>query len=241
MAEYVATNRKLFFGGYDLSGDSVSLNLGVSADALDATVFGLTTRKNIGGLQSVEANVEGLWKGGDAANDNALFSNIGVSNVPVVFGPVDGAEGSVAYFFKAMHANYDVGGPIGEILKFSFASHAQAELLRGIFLANKSAAAATANSTGIQHGAVSATQKLYAALHVFAASGTAPTLDCIIQSAATDFAGPTSRITFAQKTALGSEYATPVAGAITDTWWRVSFTIGGTTPSFDFAVVMSIQ
>jgi hypothetical protein len=43
-------------------------------------------------------------------------------------------------------------------------------------------------------------------------------------------------------TALGSQFATRVAGPITDDWWRASFTVGGSaTPTFTLALVMGIR
>ncbi len=79
-------------------------------------------------------------------------------------------------------------------------------------------------------------------MHVVAASGTTPTLDMIVES--DDNSGITSgvtRITFTQEVAVGAQYATAVAGPITDDWWRVGWTIGGTGPSFTVIVTVGIQ
>jgi hypothetical protein len=91
-------------------------------------------------------------------------------------------------------------------------------------------------------GAATATQHLYGVLHVLAVSGTNPTLDVVIQSDdAEGFASGTTRGTFTQKTAVGSQFLTPVAGPVTDTHWRCTWTIGGTnTPSFTIALVVGI-
>jgi hypothetical protein len=48
------------------------------------------------------------------------------------------------------------------------------------------------------------------------------------------FTGATTRHTFAQNTAISSEWAS-VAGAVTDDYWRISWTVGGGSP--DFTVV----
>jgi hypothetical protein len=54
------------------------------------------------------------------------------------------------------------------------------------------------------------------------------------------FPSPATRLTFAQKTAAGYEFKS-AAGAITDDWWRVDWTIGGTaTPTFSFVVAVGI-
>jgi hypothetical protein len=76
---------------------------------------------------------------------------------------------------------------------------------------------------------------------VIAAGGTLPTLDVTVQSDdAEGFASPTTRLTFTQKSAIGAEFITPVAGPITDTWWRVSWAIGGTTPTFGIVACVGI-
>jgi hypothetical protein len=58
---------------------------------------------------------------------------------------------------------------------------------------------------------------------------------------------PTDRLTFT--TTSGLTTGTPVAhdqfgsvaGAITDTWWRVVYTITGTLPVFSFVVAAGIR
>ena len=82
---------------------------------------------------------------------------------------------------------------------------------------------------------------LYAILHVLAVEGTNPTLDLIVQSDdASGFASAVSRITFTQKTAIGAQFASLV-GPITDTYFRASYTIGGTnTPKFTIALAVGI-
>lgn len=95
----------------------------------------------------------------------------------------------------------------------------------------------------INMGAVTASQFLYGALHVFpTVDGTNPTLDVVVQSdTAQAFPSATTQMTFATKTAVGSQFAAPVAGAITDTWWRLSITVGGTsTPQFPILVVLGV-
>ncbi len=75
-----------------------------------------------------------------------------------------------------------------------------------------------------------------------AASGTTPTLDVTIESDdGVGMGSPTTRINFAQATAIGAQWATPVAGAIADDWWRVAYTLGGASPSFTFICIIGIQ
>lgn len=243
MASQVLTDAKLYVASFDLSGDMNALALTYSADMLDATTFGQSARINKAGLKSIVAQHEGLWDSdGTDEPDDVFFSRIGTANVPVTISPQTGADGEVAFLFRAVHSEYAPGASVGDLFAFSVGMQGDdgAPLVRGMVLHPATARTATGNGTARQLGAVSATQDVYGALHVLAASGTNPTLDVTVRSDdGSGFASPTTRLTFAQKTAIGSDWQT-AAGAITDDWWRVTYTIGGTNPSFTFVVAVGI-
>lgn len=241
MAIQVLKDCKLWLDGWDLSGDMNALALRYGAELQDDTVFGDDTRSRAGGLKTVAVQHEGYWNGGADQVDDALFQSIGVADKPMTFGPETGADGERAFTVLTNLGEYAPGGEIGAMLAFSVSGEATGPLVRATVMHN---AAETASGNGVarQLGAVGATEKLYAALHVVAVSGTTPTLDVTVESDdAVGFLTPTTRITFAQATAIGSEWATPVAGAITDDWWRVTWTISGAGPSFTFIVTIGIQ
>lgn len=243
MSSLVLTDSKLYLASFDLSGDMNAIALTYGADMLDATTFGNSTRINKAGLKTVVAQCEGLWNadGTDQADD-VLFSRVGTREIPVTICPTTGADGEPAYIFRAAQSEYSPSGTVGEMLAFSVNMEGSdgAPLVRGFVLQPASAKTATSTGTARELGAVSATQDLYGALHVIAASGTNPTLDVTVESdTAENFPSTTTRLTFAQKTAIGSDWQT-AAGAITDTWYRVSYTIGGTNPSFTFVVAVGI-
>ncbi len=235
MAETIYRDQKLWFGGYDLTGTMNALGLDCGAESKDNTVFGDDTKSNIGGLKTVAMQCEGLVD--TTTYDKVLFDNIGVADVPVSFGS-SGDEGDPAYTFKASLGEYSPGGAVGELLAFSVGGSSTGKLVQGSLMVNGTKTA-TADGTARQLGAVSATQKVYAALHVISASD-ADTLDVIVAS--DDNAGMTSattRLTFDQQTAIGSDWQ-ELAGAITDDYWRVSWTITDADPSFQFVVVVAI-
>lgn len=239
MAHLVLSQAKIWLAQYDLSGVLNSIALEYGAGLQDDTNFASGgTRTRVGGLKTVAAQVEGFFEGDTI--DKELFDRIAVADVPISIAPEGGTEGNRAFTFRAMLGDYAPGGSIGEMLRFSAGGEAsQGPLVRGTLMHNQ-ARTATANGTARQLGAVSSTQRIYAALHVLAASGTLPTLDIKLQSDdASGFLSAVDRITFAQKTAIGSEWAS-TAGAIADDWWRLAITIGGTSPSFTFAVVAGI-
>ena len=141
--------------------------------------------------------------------------------------------------------SYDFGGAVGSMLKISASGGAAADkLVRGYVMIPKAAYTASDVGTSAELGAALVTQRVYAALHVFTVTGTDPTLDVIVESDADDAwgAGNTTRITFTQATAASSQWKKSAVGAITDTFWRVGYTIGGTdTPTFTFAVTVGIR
>ena len=71
------------------------------------------------------------------------------------------------------------------------------------------------------------------------ATTSSPTLDVIIESDDNgSFSSATTRITHTQATAATSEFLS-VAGAVTDDYWRASWTFGG-TGTITFAVIIGI-
>lgn len=242
MAKHVLTDQKLLVGGYNITGSTNAIALEYSADEKDCTVYGNDTRVMLGGLKSVQLQAGGFY---DAVPlDSPLFTAVGVSDSIITMFTEGIADGDVAYFFRAMAGKYGLAASVGELYKYTLAAGASnGPLVRGLLL-NDSTETATGDGAAIQVGAASASQTIYAALHVLASSGSGDqTLDVTIGS--DDNAGFTSevnRFTFTQATtAVTSEFLT-LAGALTDDYYRVNFAIGGTgSPSFDIAVVLGVQ
>jgi hypothetical protein len=98
-------------------------------------------------------------------------------------------------------------------------------------LFDKAVKTATGNGAAVKLGA---SDKIVAVLDVLAASGTSPTLDVKIQESA-DGSTWSDLITFTQKTGVGREEKSAVPDNAKP-YKRVSYTIGGTNPSFTFDV-----
>lgn len=242
MALQVLRDCKLIVGKYDFSSKMNALALNYGAEALDDTTFASGgTKSNTGGLKTVSFQHEGLFDTGVGSVDEVFYTNVGLAEQPVAISPQAGAEGELAYFFKSLQTKYSPNGKVGQLLSFSVGGEAQGSpLVRGI-VGHTNTRTTTGVGTAYQLGAVSAVQDLFAALHVLVASGTTPSLVVKVQSASNQaFTTPNDRITFAAQNAANAVWATPVAGAITDTWWRVTWTITGTTPSFQFIVPVGI-
>ncbi len=239
MAQQVLTNCKLWLAQYDLSGKMNAIALNDSPDMLEATVFGDGGKRRKKGFSGVLANHEGFW---DSTADKAIWNNFNITTAPMTIGPITGAKGEAGYSFLSQMSQYTLGGAVGEMLKFNIqAENVGVGMVRGLILLNATKMA-TANETAYQVGAISATQTMYAAFHCTDATA-GDTLDVVIQSDPIEgFTTATPRITFAQVTGGTETYEwKTLAGAITDAWWRVSFTIAGVDPSFTFCVFAGIK
>lgn len=239
MASQILSNAKLYAAGFDFSGDMNGLALKYAAEMKDSTTLIDTTRTRRPGLRDISFQHEGYWNGGAGAVDDALFNSVlGVNDVPMTIAPLTGAEGEVVYSFKADAAAYAPGAKIGEMLAFSVSGGGDGPLLQGLMLQNQ-ARVASGNGTVFNPGAILAAQKLYGVLHVLSVSG-AGTIIVKIQSAPTvGFGAPVDRIVFTTAAAIGGQFAVPIPGAITDAFWRATWTIAGFT-SVTFAVLMDI-
>ena len=237
---------KFFWGAYDLTGDTNKIDLVADAAMKEDTVYGDSALSRAKGLEDIKLAASGFLNLGagqlEEALMGALMATFALEDIPVTIGLLTGAEGEAAHFFLGSHSNYKTGGPVGDMLPYSVDVIGRGtKLCRGNILQN-GIELVTGTSTPFNLGLVASGKKLYGVLHVVAASGTLPTLDVIVQSDALEtFLSPTTRITFSQKTAIGYQWATPIAGPISDDiWFRCQFTIGGTTPSFTLIVAVAI-
>ena len=240
MSSEIITSQLVLWDGYDLTTRLNRVVLDVNVDALDDTTLGCTNRSNAPGARTVTAQIEGIF---DTTDYDAALANTIAGSDKLISLCRTSAEGALAYFLNAVHASYDpVKGSHGELAGFSAGGVNRTHpLCRGTLLFNQSALASSGNGTGQQLGAVASTQTLYAGLHVTAVDDPADTLDVVLQSDDNSgFTSATNRITFTQKSAIGSEFKTLV-GPVTDDWWRANYTISGSTPAFAAALVWAIR
>ena len=239
------TNLHAFVGGYDLACTAKSFTAPEpTVQELDTTALCDTWEKRIAGLKSATWSAEVMQDFGTDEVDQLLgLSNLG-SEFPISVAPAGETEGVVAYTFKANQFGYTpLSAAPGEVAMATLSGTGTGTpVVRGTLMHPHATSRTTSGTTtGVQVGAVSASQTMYASLHVLSASGTSPTLDVVVES--DDNSGFTTdidRITFTQATGITSEWSS-VAGAVGDDYWRVRYTIGGSdTPTFTFAVVIGI-
>jgi hypothetical protein len=244
----ILKNCGIYMGGYDFSGDHNQISLTAKKETKEATTFRDSSDPDAGaknyvlGLIDTTSSGQGYVNLADNGCDEIFFDKWGAASEPHTILPELRTAGEVAVFFNALKQAYSPGAQIGELLAFTLEAQGDKEPVNGTVLINGTVTA-TGNGTAFNLGAVAADEYLYAALHVLSVSGTdTPTVVAKVQSDNLEaFSDPTDKISFGAKTAIGSEWATRVAGPNTDTWWRINYTISGTNPSFQVLVVMGIQ
>lgn len=241
MAGFVASDCKTWIDEFDFSGQMNAVALDYSAELKEATAMGDTARRRLAARPFIVANIQGNW---GSSVDKELSDRVSLVDKIMSFAPEGSAEGNRAFSFRAAAGEYQLGTSIDEVFPFSASAEGSAgdPLVAGMLM-HDAARTATGNGTGQQLGLVTAaTNYIYGALHVTAVAGTLPTLDLIVQSDdGAGFGTPTTRLTFTQKTAIGSEWQSLVGPIASDDYWRAVWTIGGSAgQSFDFALILGI-
>jgi hypothetical protein len=249
MGSFSALNVTTWFAGYDMTGDSNSTSLAMSYEALDATPYQPVTNTNpsrvrVAGIEDIQLNQAGFWQSDTEAIDSVVVGAL--SGSQVVSNSPDGAEQSVAYFYRSKAFSYQpFGNSVGEVASFQFQAQgvrnpglAAVGAVRGRVLKTRGDVSATgATGTEFELGAVGSGQYLYAGLHVFSA-GT--TITGVIESDDnSNFTSATTRITFSGITAVGGYWGTRVAGSVADTFYRLR--ISAVTGTFNIACVAGIR
>ncbi|MFD4745048.1 hypothetical protein ACFWOS_06265 [Streptomyces rubiginosohelvolus] len=244
MGKFTLLDARLFAPGADLSGASNKIELTSEIEDKDTTNYRSGGWKEvIGGLGSAEISAEGQWEAGDPSMvDDASWSTLGGIG-PYTVCPTDSVVGALAYLVSGLRTDYKVGDAVGEVAPWAGTVKSSSPLVRGQ-IAHPPGTARTATGTGtvLNLGAVPAGKRLYAALHVLSAAGTTPSITARIESDdSAGFGTPITRAAFTAATVPGGQIARTDGLAITDTHYRVAWTISGTTPSFMFAVSLGIR
>ncbi|MEV4416122.1 hypothetical protein [Catellatospora sp. NPDC049609] len=225
-----------YVAGLDFTGYSNETQFQPSRAALPRTTFRSGGNTELwGGLRSLTYSQAGLWHaGGSTSVDAEAFNSLGSQTRLHTFGP-DEAEGSVAYFWTGGHFQYAAfDAPVGQLAPFRLTGQGTDRfgVVRGKLAASPNefidgvATPVVTDSLGplgsaVQLGAVAADEFLYAAVHLLDDVGAGDDITLTIESdSAANFPSPTVRATLGPLSARGGTWLTPVAGAITDTWWR---------------------
>jgi hypothetical protein len=241
VALQVLTNAKILAGQADLSGWSNKVALDAEAAELGSTTFGSTGYKSVvGGLKAVTIDLSGFWEAlGGGYPDDRFFADLGVAAVPMTITPTGATVGDVSYFTKVMRPKYNFGDQVGQLVPFNSTAVGDGTTLVRGKVADNQARTVTGTTTAQQLVVPSASTRVYCAIHVTAVSGTgSPTLTPTLQGDTVGFPSPATVATGSAMTAVGSQWLVGAYGVTSDDYYRLSYVISGTNPSF--SVVASI-
>jgi hypothetical protein len=245
MPKTVLTNVRLFAVGVDLTANSNKVELSSEVEAKESTNYASQGYKEVmGGIASAEISGEGQWEALDPTKvDDASWSQLGGVGPWSVSANNGAAVGDLAYFTSALRSDYKLGDAVGEVAPWTSTAKSSWPLVRGQFAHPPGTARTTTGTgTGLNVGAVAVNKRMYAALHVLSVAGTTPSITARVESSVDNtFGAPTTRLTFTAANAVGGQILRTAGTAITDPWWRIAWTIAGTTPSFLFAATLGIQ
>lgn len=245
MTAFVLTDSQVWVGSHNATTFTGSFTVSQQANMVQANVFGGGGfTRSYPGLKTFTTGIEGFADYDAAAINTALGGDLGNQEL-VSIAPTGGATaGDPVIFTRGLVQNINTpGGPVGEMASFGMTVESDTAQINGIIAAPLAARTSTGNGTIVAMTGPSAAQRVWLGLHVFSVAGTAnPSMTVALQSAAAvGFASPTTRLTLAAATSAGWQFASTSAGAITDGFWRVTFTISGTNPSFSCAAVLGVM
>lgn len=247
MAQYVITDADIFAGSYEFSCYTASVKTEVQVAEVDFTTMCSGGWKAVkGGLKNWSAEVEGfndLDESGGSSIDKRNWSQLG-STDPYGICHTTAADGGVCYFGNGLLSSvYPQGPEVGAAGKLSAKWAGSSAFVRGQVAVN-GAKSSTGSGTALDFGAsLSTSMNVYAAIWVTAISGTGtPTITVKVQSDDNSgFTSATDRITFSAVTAIGAQWATPIAWVSGERYWRMVWTVSGTTPSLTTVGMIGIQ
>jgi hypothetical protein len=243
MAPISNVNAVLLLEGLQLQTQLNHISLDYHSEIADATVFGATSRARKGTIKASSCTAKGFV--GNSTIDSGLYTLGGSDESLLTVFPTTITEGSAwGYAMLVSLDKLNISGDVGSLLGFDLSAESESNLVRATPLTNFLTTPLTSSNSGTIYnvGAVAAGQSLYGGMHITAISGTStPTITMMIQSGATaGFIGPTVRMYLPATTTTDGVWGTPIAGPITDAYWRTTYTISGGSPSFTGLVWMAI-
>jgi hypothetical protein len=236
MGVLALTSAFIYMGPLDFTGSSDELLLRAEAQTPECTTWRSNRwREYKQTLKTSMLSSGGFWSCSSANDvDPEFFNNLGTGGQVVTAG-LQETEGEIAHIMRKLPTQVSFfEGSVGDLSRAKIegaGSDGSIGQIRGkLFKAFGTVTGTGATGTGIQLGAISADQSLYGTLHTFGTPGSSIT--AIVQSDDNSgFTTPTTRATFngGSITTAAGFWLTPVAGAISDDWWRLSISaISGT-------------
>lgn len=220
------------------------INMTAELDEAETTTLCSTIKDYIPGLAEVTIEMEGLFDTNTASPATTLDAWLDArfgSVFPVTFAPEGGGQvGDPAYMLNGFLQEYGIEATVDEAVATEMTFRCLSSLARGYVLHSDSApVTVTGNGgdappgTGVVDNTTGTVNGGIAVLHVSAVSGTTPTAVVKVQHSVNGTVW-TDLATFASENAVNGQYLVVAPGTTVNRYLRALWTIGGTTPSFNF-------
>jgi len=208
-------------------------------DSNDTTTFGHDSKTSVSGLRSGSMSLQGFYDGTPTGINAILNPYLGAASDQVVStAPAGFALGNAVDMLQSQVTNYKKTSVVTDVTKIGVDFKADGPIDAGYSLHNLTPAeTATGNSSNLDNGAATSNGGV-AHIHCPTVSGTNPTNISKIQHSS-DNVTYLDLVTFTQLTAAGSRRVEVAAGTTVNRYLREAHTIGGTNPSFGYAVAFA--
>ena len=241
MSKIILRDQQIFIDGVQIDSLSNTCSIEAKKDVNDVTTFGNTSRVRIPGLFDFTFSAGGFMDPATPA-DSFMFNEISDTDMVVTVSQAAPAVGGYAYLMNAIATDLKLLGKVGEAAPFSFGAVGDSMMAEGVILVIPGTAITASGLAAVQQNtAAGIGKKLKLALHVVGVSGTTPTIIFTLKSSAVaGMTTPTTLFTSGSLNAVNGIYADLLLSAA-DTYFQLSYTVTGTTPSFSvmasFAIV----
>ena len=240
MARFSAQSATVYKDELDISGISNGIAIVADNIVVPVTAFSDTDFTYVEGKPGFTMDYNVLNSLATPAWDTAALGDLGVDDQAIGVFPQGTTAGNLCYEGIADISRAPIEMRTNQAIMRSINWAGNKALVPGRSHYVNTALTATVNTTGQQIGAVTASNKMVIVIRVISVSGSSPTLDAVVKSDDNSgFTSATTRHTFSQMTAA-SHFVGDMTATVTDDWWRVAITIGGTNPSFSVLISMGV-
>ena len=226
----------VLLGKDDVTGYFNEHTSSIEVDMHDSTVYGKSARTYVAGLIDGTVSLGGLWDGAANAIDSILSALVGAAASVLTIGLNGTTVGNRATLASPLETSYEIDDSVSELIGISFEGQSDDRVETGIFLHNLTAETATGNGTSQDNGGASSNGGV-AHLHLTAVTGSSPTNTVLVEHSTNNSTWATL-VTFTALAGATTSERKTVSGTV-NRYVRARWTIGGTTPSYTFAVAFA--
>lgn len=235
MSKFKLTATDIIVGGVSIQAKTATADLQLTSDVIDVTCFGSTEyREKITGFKTNRFTCDGYWSIGSGDVDPTLWNNWASATAKVLtVCPQGNTTGKKSFSMKTIQTEYEFGGVVGEAAKFNIAAEGTSGMFRGtvIMTGTTATTVGTVATPGPIHtlGATTAGTHVHAVFQLTDIGNADTVAITLLSDDSTAFSSATTRGTFSASSANEAQWLTPIAGAITDTYWRAVATVSGSS------------